>query len=187
MVWTTQRRTWRGGVVATNEPVDPSPLVFRHDLTQPGGFFTSLAEANNTPAADPATAQKFSRLDEVETMRNANGLLHFRQTYPLAGQVQAPHTGDIVIEWQQASNPFENGTNPGFETVAGFNLISQNVAGEWGGISRSNATATYFDNNPNSPNWWGSIGQITAFSGGTFPAITAPSRTARIVELEVIL
>lgn len=183
----TRRGRWGTRPRPNQQAADPGNLFYRHDITQTIAYVPSIEAANNTPAENPHTAQLYSRLDQAEQHRNPNGLLHFRQTYPLEAHVSGSPGADIVLEWVQASNPFFNGTNPAVETVTGYKLLSRSIPdGIWGGLARSNATGAYYDNNPNSTNWWGPIGQRRAFTNDTFPAIFPPQRTARIVELEIL-
>ena len=175
-------------------PPPPPILVMRQDITGQANFFTSLAEANNFPDPDPATAVKYSITDQVETMRRADGELEFRLTYFGSSRTDGG-TEDVVYHWTQTSNPFTDSSNwPGVNTVVGFQAISASPEpnpDNWGGLANTGTSSSsergFYNSNPGESSWWGTVamfGYWTALGGG-IPAMY-PSITATAYMLEVL-
>ncbi|MEM9455121.1 MAG: sulfatase-like hydrolase/transferase [Myxococcota bacterium] len=131
-------------------------LVFKHDIS--GGLFTDNAEAQQVNAdADPTSVTKYSRLDELESMRGADGKLHFKLVYP-----EVP---DRFNEWKQSSNPVTT-----TERVDGYEAVDISwTDNHWGGLARSSEAHTFIDGSVGHGNWWYSIGSNTAYGDHKVP------------------
>ena len=183
---TVERVTTDCVLVAVHSHI-PGTLVFRQDITGQTNFMTA-AEALNTPDADPATAAKYSILDQLETMRRADGQLEFELVYPAAGITAGPSTGhDIRIRWEQTDNPTSSPNQP-----AGFKVITQSERfDQFVGLAPSagtTGTESWYD--ADDTGWWAPVGLKGWWTGagGGMPARRDPNGqhdSATIVELYV--
>ena len=143
-------------------------------------FFTSRAEVESFNAAspDPITEVKYSRLDQLENLRSADGLFYFRMVYP-----------DIGVEavWTQSSNPL---TVPE-DTVSDFTLISggdNTFRGLAFDTPNGASPGAWLNGQPNTGNWWWSAAaQIRwAGAGGAgLPASQTAGNSSAHVEIYV--
>lgn len=168
-----------------------STLVLRQDITGNTNLFASLAEANNFPDADPENSSKYSILDQVEGLRRADGQLEFELTY-LGSSRTDGGTEDLVTRWEQTSNPFVNGTNPGDDVVVGYQLLSTNVASlDFGGLALTNTSVTsetaFYNGQPGVSDWWASVAAFQFWTTTGIPAFRgAANHTATAYELRVL-
>jgi hypothetical protein len=113
-------------------------------------LFGSWAEVLSTTAATPATANRYSRLGEIERFRRRDGFFYLRVRYPLSnGGDSQPQS----IAWRQRSSPIEPIAR---ERVVGYQLLANNLinATPYGGLCRTSVNEAWLSYAP---------GQIAAF------------------------
>lgn len=128
--------------------------VFRHHKN--GGYWSSAngwAEVLNSNSTDPEN-NKYSQLYKL------NDSWKIGEEFILK-MVMDAHTNT----WAQTLNPLENA--PTGSTVPGYRAISISTTGNsWGGLSRSDGTASFLDGNPAGTNWYYPIGSSGNWNGG---------------------
>jgi len=130
-------------------------LVFNHNLTVPGGFWTNDAEADSFNTSSPGiSTNRYSILNQIDTLKS-NTDYEFRLHYP---------TTNKTNHWKQTFDPRSGGspTSP----VPGYQAINIDMAGSfWGGLEKS-GNSTFLDGSVNHGYWWYSIGSKNSYSGG---------------------
>jgi len=124
--------------------------VFRHDVA--GGYFASYEEAFHHNEDEPG-ADLYSVLKHVERLRNPDGSLEMRISWPDTGIA-----GRNI--WRQDSNPT---TAP----VVGYEAVDINYADQyWAGLELSTSGAAYLDGSVQHPNWFYAIGSFASWNDG---------------------
>eukprot|EP00091_Calanus_sinicus_P011807 TRINITY_DN26656_c0_g1_i1.p1 TRINITY_DN26656_c0_g1~~TRINITY_DN26656_c0_g1_i1.p1 ORF type:complete len:149 (-),score=41.01 TRINITY_DN26656_c0_g1_i1:134-523(-) len=94
---------------ATDRPTSLQPIWKKvYSLNTIGGLFSSIEEAKKKNIDDPG-ADLFSILFDLESMRNGDGLFHFKLCYP--------DLRKVAIEWLQSSNPVNESTVAGYTAM----------------------------------------------------------------------
>ena len=124
--------------------------VFRHNSAN-GAFFSSAndyAEAKSTNTSNP-TADKFSRLAEVATLGNINGVYKFKYTNPTEG---------VEKIWEQHCNPVVGACTDANDIA--LNLISTTGPNPnlFEGLSISTDPGSTFLDGTVGGSWWHAIG-----------------------------
>ena len=132
--------------------------VFSHDVT--AGLFTSNKDAllknHNDPSAD-----LFSNLENLSTMRLPDGTFHFKVCFPsLIEEFENP-----CNEWSQTSNPVTETTITGYEPIM-LTFHKRGTGGPFNGLGLNEfGDNTLIDDEPDSGSWWLAIGALTNFGG----------------------
>jgi len=158
--------------------VTPAAPVWRkvYGLDITGGPFANLDEAKKKNIDDP-DANKFSILYDLETMKNADGVFHFKICYPELTPKDFP-----CNEWKQDSNPVTEQNIRGYSGIT-INYNTNGLGGTFQGLGLSPPSFSYnlIDAAPDTHHWYYSIGTI-------YNALAGPAGQpfVRIVELSVL-
>lgn len=152
-----------------------------YSLNTAGGLFANLDDAKKKNIDDPE-ADLFSRLYELDSMRNWEGVFHFKLCYP---ELASSTINFPCNEWTQTSNPLTESKITGFAAINltwtrdGMNDLFHGL-----GLSSCCSSANLIDGNP-FRDWWYSIGTIAYWGCAT--CVTGPGRTpVKMVELYVL-
>ena len=145
--------------------------VYSHDID--GGVFANLEEATKKNV-DDENSKLFSRLYDLESMRDDNGLFHFKLCYPERTEEDFP-----CNEWEQSSNPLMDSKVTGF---VGIHLTwpLRSDGKPFGGLMKSTPSQNLMDDDP-SGYWWNSVGTISKHHG-ELPGPVATGPTPIIVK-----
>ena len=129
--------------------------IYAHDIA--GGVFANLDEAKKKNVQNE-TAALFSILYDLESMRDSNGMFHFKLCYPERTEHDFP-----CNEWKQRSNPVVESTIQGF---VGIHLTwpLRSDGGSFEGLLKSNPTYNLMDDDPGN-RWFNSVGTISYYKG----------------------
>ena len=130
--------------------------IFAHDID--GGLFANLEEAQKKNINDE-DAKLFSRLFDLESMRDNNGVFHFKLCHPELTEEAFP-----CNEWKQSSNPAVESRVTGFEGIH-LTWPLRSDFKPFGGLLKSNPEHNLMDDWEGAW-WWNSVGTITAHEGG---------------------
>ena len=135
--------------------------VYSHDTS--GGLFANLDEAKQKNI-DNEDAALFSILYNLESMRNADGVFHFKLCYPEQTKHEFP-----CNEWIQSSNPLLESTITGYASV-NLTWTKNGINGPFQGLGLSPSSLdNLIDDTPNDGYWFNSIGTLTYWGSGTIP------------------
>ena len=129
--------------------------MFSHDTA--GGLFANLEDAKKKNI-DDEDSLLFSILYNLESMRNDNGVFHFKLCHPELTEVFPCN------EWIQSSNPVTESKISDFSAI-NLTYLSNGNGESFGGLahSPSNIKNNLMDDTPEDGNWWNSIGTLTWF------------------------
>ena len=145
--------------------------IFSHDTA--GGLFANHDEAKQKNINDES-ADLFSILYDLESMRNDDGMFHFKLCYPEQSGCN---------EWIQSSNPLLESTVTGYADVnltwtkSGLNGPFQGL-----GLSPPSASKNLIDDLPNHANNYMSIGTMTYW--GDTNTIPGPKEVGKVKKVE---
>lgn len=128
-------------------------LVFAHNIA--GGYWAGDIEADQFNISNPnITTNKYSILYKIDVLRNASKY-EFRMNFPSLG---------LTNHWEQTFDPR---SGVGTASVAGFVALAPLMSGAtFGGIAKNNDLYNYLDGNPNSNNFYYSIGNRNPWNDG---------------------
>ena len=123
--------------------------MFHHDTA--GGYFPDKKEAINYNEDDP-DADLYSILNQMEELRNGDGVFHIRQCYPTLTSFDPP-----CNEWTQSSNFAVEEEISGFKpiTIHWEELYSW-TPGKFNGLKKARDSWPYYF--AESTYWWFCIG-----------------------------
>jgi len=135
--------------------------VYSHDVD--GGLFANLDEAKKKNI-DDESASLFSVLYNLESMRNDDGVFHFKLCYPELSE-EFP-----CNEWIQSSNPVTESNVTGYSGVK-LTYPKNGIRGPFQGLGLSppSFVNNLIDDAPSHGKWWSSIGTIKAIGSGIIP------------------
>merc|ERR1712013_195064 len=136
--------------------------IYGHDID--GGVFANLEEAKKKNV-DDENSKLFSRLYDLESMWDDNGMFHFKLCYPERTEEDFP-----CNEWKQSSNPLMDSKVTGFVGIR-LTWPLRSDGKPFGGLMKSTPQTNLIDDDP-SWFWWNSIGTISAYPHG--PGIPGP-------------
>ena len=149
----------------------PWTKVFSHDTA--GGLFTSNSDAISKNSENP-DANLFSVLNQLETLRLADGSFHLKICYPELGDCN---------EWTQTSNPATDSTILGFKAITlGFPKNSYREAFGGLGVSPASDSTTFIDDTPNQSFWFYPIGAKVYYGSNTIPGPVSEDGTRHKVK-----
>ena len=128
--------------------------IYAHDID--GGFFADLEEAKKKNVNDE-NAQLFSKLYDLESMKDNDGVFHFKLCHPELTEAFPCN------EWKQSSNPIVETSVSGFEGIR-LTYPLRSDRKPFGGLMKSNPSENLMDDIPTNY-WWNSIGTIKAHGG----------------------
>ena len=120
------------------------------------GLFINIEDAKNKNSADP-NAALFSKLDQLEGMRDSDGEFHLKLCYPELTQFHPP-----CNEWIQTSNPATETAITGYREVQVTFKGSSGRGTKFGGLAISpySSGSTWIDADPSHSHWWYAIGAL---------------------------
>ena len=149
-----------------------------YSLNTAGGLFANLDEAKKKNINDPED-DHFSILYDLGTMRNKDGVFHFKLCYPELKD-------DFPCnEWIQSSNPVTEATITGYAAIR-ITCNTDGIGGSFRGLGLSSPSFSYnlIDAAPEHVNWYSSIGTLVYWGGSdTVPGCDV---AVKKVELSVI-
>jgi len=160
----------------TSTPYEDSEkvLLFSHRTNGARGpWFKNAQEAMQVSGDVTQAFHKYSRLNELEKYRGADGYFELWLNYP--NSVHGIKGGN---RWKQKVNPVTQREGLG-NAAADFKAISLSFKQTGGGtpftgLRRSRSGATFLDSEPaGSGWWWNSIGSFNEWGGG-IPGIWGP-------------
>ena len=140
--------------------------IYAHDID--GGVFANLEEAKKKNV-DDENSKLFSRLYDLESMRDNDGMFHFKLCHPERTEEDFP-----CNEWKQSSNPLVESKVTGFVGIR-LTWPSRSDGKPFGGLMKSNPSQNLMDDDP-SGYWWNTVGTISEF-GGKIPGPVAAGPT----------
>ena len=140
--------------------------VYGHQIDS--GVFANLEEAKKKNV-DDENSKLFSRLYDLESMRDDNGMFHFKLCYPERTEEDFP-----CNEWKQSSNPLMDSKVTGFVGIR-LTWPLRSDGKPFGGLMKSNPGNNLMDDDP-SGYWWNTVGTISEF-GGKIPGPVAAGPT----------
>jgi len=165
-------------------------LVFRHDSSS-GEMFSSdddWAEAKRSNPDDPSS-DKFSILDELDSLGNLNGTSTSQCYHDTFNQRLNSKTGTFTFElrypefdksyiWSQTCNPVTSAcsttANIGYVAIDIPSTGSQSQSA-FAGLLRNSGSETFLDGNEGS-GWWFSVGaQDNHCGGNSVPGFACPT------------
>jgi uncharacterized repeat protein (TIGR02543 family) len=144
--------------------------IFYHNTHQGTVLFSSLAEIKSTQTAD-----KYSRLGQLNEFKKANGSFEFMLRYP-------NYSSTLYNRWIQTSNPMEQyvtTNSSGTGTATGYTAVHIDWTGNyWGGLTRQNSDANsisscYLSGSVGHTNWFYAIGATTTWGNGIPGALSS--------------
>ena len=155
--------------------------VFSHNTA--GGLFSDLNDAKKKNI-DDKEADLFSILYDLESMRNEDGVFHFKLCYPDLTEYDPP-----CNEWLQTSNPLTASKITGYTAIA-ITWPKNGINKEFKGLGVSPPSKVYnlIDDAPEHANWFSSIGALRHWGGSdTIPGpYTDGGQAVKRVELYVL-
>ena len=140
--------------------------IYGHDID--GGVFANLEEAKKKNIENE-NSQLFSKLYDLESMRDDEGMFHFKLCYPERTEEDFP-----CNEWKQSSNPLVESTVTGFVAIK-LTWPLRSDGKPFGGLMKSTPSHNLMDDDP-SNNWWNTVGTISKFHGKIpGPVATGPT------------
>lgn len=166
-------------MITTEAPVEVWEKIYSLNTT--GGLFANLDEAKKKNIDDPE-ADLFSVLYQLGSMRNREGVYHFKVCYP---ELASSTNNFPCNEWTQTSNPLEESTITGFAAVnLTWTKDGRNDNFHGLGLSSCCSHANLIDGNP-FVDYWYSIGSLVYWGCAT--CVTGPVRIpVKMVELYVL-
>ena len=129
--------------------------VYSHDIT--GGLFANLEEAKKKNI-DDENSKLFSRLYDLESMKDKEDVFHFKLCYIERTDVEFP-----CNEWKQSSNPLTEKKVTGYEKIR-LTWPLQSDKRPFEGLVQSTPDKNLIDDSEGS-NWGNSIGTIKDSKG----------------------
>jgi len=155
--------------------------VFSHNAS--GGLFSDLDDAKRKNI-DDNEADLFSILYDLESMRNEDGVFHFKLCYPDLTEYDPP-----CNEWKQSSNPLTESKITGYSAIA-IAWPKNSINKEFGGLGLSPPSfrENLIDDAPEHAWWHCSIGSLKHWGGSdTIPGPQKDGQRAiKRVELHVL-
>lgn len=134
--------------------------LFWHDVTTEKVWFASHAESDLCLDKN----NRYSRMGIAEKFINSDGEYEFMLTYPNL-------SATLYNRWKQTSSPNAS-------TATGFTPITTAWSQHFGGLRKTNGTATYNCDNVGSTTWYAAIGQQSAWTATQYiPAANSSSQT----------
>merc|ERR1712013_548766 len=113
--------------------------VYGHHIDS--GVFANLEEAKKKNV-DDENSDLFSRLYDLESMRDDNGMFHFKLCYPERTEEDFP-----CNEWKQSSNPLMDSKVTGFVGIR-LTWPLRSDGKPFGGFMKSNPGNNLMDDDP---------------------------------------
>merc|ERR1712142_70468 len=152
--------------------------IYSHDIT--GGLFADLEEAKKKNV-DDEDAKLFSRLYDLESMKDDQGVFHFKLCYPERVDV------DINCnEWKQSSNPVTESKVTDFQGIRLTWPLRSDLK-PFGGLMKSTPDKNLMDDfdgpDPTGTRWWNSVGTLKSYKNtGKIPGPVDKSKKPILVE-----
>lgn len=127
-------------------------LIFWHDVSSIKEWFADKTEADYCINK----LNRYSKLKDIERYKTLNGVYEYLLMYPRL-------SATLYNRWTQTSLPSAT-------SVTGFNAITTAWNNYNKGIAKSADSSTIYNCNGGLSTWFGSIGQIRAWSAGSMPA-----------------
>ena len=141
--------------------------IYGHDID--GGVFANLEEAKKKNIENE-NSQLFSKLYDLESMRDNDGMFHFKLCHPERTEEDFP-----CNEWKQSSNPVVESKVTDFVGIR-LTWPLRSDGKPFGGLMKSSPHTNLIDDDP-SWFWWNSIGTISAYPHGGIPGPVATGPT----------
>ena len=153
--------------------------MFSHNTT--GGYFTSDDVLSKN--ADDPDAPLFSKLDQLEDFRDAEGSFQLKLCYPMESGMDNDDDdgGAICNEWIQTSNPATESKITGF-TPLHLEFDANGFNESWKGLGKNTKYSqnTFIDDTPGRGGRYSSIGAFQSFESEHFIAGPFPNLTSKV-------
>jgi len=127
--------------------------IYAHDTE--GGLFANLEDAKKKNVNDEE-AKLFSRLYDLESMRDNDGVFHFRLCYP--------ELSNKCNEWKQSSNPVVDSAVTDFVPIS-LTWPKNGNGGDFEGLMRSTPQYNLIDDSDYGTYWYNSVGTLQYWGG----------------------